>query len=177
VTGKLADHLETELIGPVQVVEDEHSGPVDRLEDPIRDRTHDHASGAEGIARMPAIDREEILGARAPGRIATHPDRHLADGGEGDLMILWRHGATVHAHPGRLGLPDGRPDQPRLAKTGLAGQEERASAPLPGLADQLVHELEEVVSAEDDRAKHGAGTSHLASIGADEKASHRTNDR
>ena len=68
VAGELADHLEAHLVGPVEVLEDEHRRPVDRLEDPVRHRPDDQTAGAQRVAVVSTVDREEVLGQRPPGQ-------------------------------------------------------------------------------------------------------------
>ena len=61
VPGQLADHLQAHLVGPVQVVEDEHGRPIDRLQDPVCRRADDQPARAERVAIVPAVDREQVL--------------------------------------------------------------------------------------------------------------------
>src|SRR6185369_11981941 len=49
VAGELADHLEAQLVRPVEIVEEQERGAVDRLEDPVGDRPDDQAPGPERV--------------------------------------------------------------------------------------------------------------------------------
>ena len=128
---KLADHLEAQLIGPVEVVEDQHRRPVDRFEDPVRGGADDQPPRPERIAVVVAIDRQEVLRTGCPNAgVAAHPGRHLPDRCERDLVVLRSHGPTVDPQPGRLRLPHRRPDEASLSEPRLAGQEQgRARGP------------------------------------------------
>ena len=82
----------------------------------------------ERVAVVPAVDREEVLGERAPGRVAADPGRELADRRERDLhgpaarpirrrrgsrrprpCGPWpRSGGSCRDRPGRTGRASGR---------------------------------------------------------------------
>ena len=178
VAGELADHLEAHLVGPVEVLEDEHRRPVDRLEDAVGDASRTiRRRRAERVAVVPAVDREEVLGKRAPGRVAADAGRELADGCERDRRSCGATDPPSTRMPGGLRLADRGPDQAGLPESGLAGQEERPAAALGTLGDGRVEQLEDVVAADDDRALDRAGSTHGAESTARTSRMHRSFDR
>jgi len=44
VTGELADDFQAHLVGPVEVVEDQHRRSVDRVEDPVGGAANEQAT-------------------------------------------------------------------------------------------------------------------------------------
>jgi hypothetical protein len=120
-------------------------GRLDRFEDPVGDASEE-APRAERIAVVRPVHRQQVRTERPEGRVLAHAGRHLADRCEGDVTVLGSDRSTIDAEAGRDRLPDRRPNQPRLAQPCLAGQEERLTAALGGLADQIVGELEQVVA-------------------------------
>ena len=162
VAGELADHLEAHLVGPVEILEDEHRRSVDRLEDAIRHVPDDQPPGAQPVAVVPAVDREEVLGERAPRRIAADPGRELADRRERDGMVLRRDRPGGDTDAGGLCLADRGPDQAGLPEAGLAGKEQRPAPALGTRGDGRVEQLEDVVAPDDDRALDRAGSTHGA---------------
>ena len=177
VAGELADDLEAHLVGPMEVVEDEHRRPVDRLEDPIGGGPDEQPPRAEGVAVVRPVHREQVRTERAEGRVLAHAVRHLADRREGDLAVLGCDAPAVDADARRLGLAGRRPDEPRLAQPGRAGQEQRVTAALDGLGDQLVDELEQVVTTDDDGTEHGSDATHARECTQRASRCHRSNDR
>ena len=152
VPGELADHLEADLVRPVQVHEDEQGRPIDRLEDPVGGRAHDQPARPEGVAVVAAVDRQEIVGQAAERLVAAHPGRHLADRSERHLVVLRRDRAAGDAKARPPRLPDGRPHQPRLPEPRLARQEEGVAVALGCLGEQLVEP-----ARGDRRARRGSG--------------------
>ncbi len=158
MAGQLADDLEAHLVGPVEIIENEHRRPIDRLQDPVGRRANDEAARAERVAIVPAVDRQKVLGQAAEGFVAPHAGGHLADRGKRHLKILRRHGSAVDPEPGCLRLADRGAQQPRFAEASLSRQEERVTAAFERLARESVEQAEQVVAADQDRA-HDCGCS------------------
>jgi len=132
------------------------------VEDAIRDVPDDQPPGAQLVAVVPAVDREEVLGQRAPRGVAANPGGELADGRERDGMVLRCDRSGRDTDPGGLSLADRGPDQAGLPETGLAGQEERPAPALGTRGDGRIEQLEDVVAPDDDRALDRAGSTHGA---------------
>ncbi len=164
VASQLADHLQAHLVGPVEVLELQHRRAVDAVQDPVRGRPDDQAPRAQRIAVMAAVDRQQILGERAPLLVAAQPDGQLADGGEGDLVVLRGHRPTIDAEPRRLRLATRGPHQAGLAQTGAAREEDRVPPTGVRLCDELIEMLEKVIAADKDGALNLTGAAHGASL-------------
>ncbi len=160
VAYQLADHLEAELVGPVQVVEDQERRPVHRVEDPVGGAPDEQAPRPEGVAVVDSVHRQQVRTQRPEIRVLAHAVRHFPDRREGNLAVLGGHAAAFIAQACRDGLAARRPDQPCLAQARLAGQEEGVTTPLAGFVDQVIDELEQVVAADDDRTQHRPSAAH-----------------
>ena len=163
VPGELADDLEAHLVGPVEVVEDQHRRPVDRLEDPVGGRPHDHASRAEGVAVVLTVDREQVLRTAFPSpalpRMPAAISRIDASG------TWWSCGATEPPStrsPAASALRAVARISRVLPSPAWPGQEQGPTVALRVSAIRSIHQLEEVVAAEDDRAEHRSGALHGA---------------
>ena len=138
VASQLADDLQAHLVGPMQVAEDQHRGPVHLLQDPVGRGADDQASRAQGVAVMASVDREEVFGQAPPLLISTDGHCQLSDGGQWHLVVLRRDGAAIHPHSRGFRLARRGPHETRLAQAGPAGQEYGATAPGIRFGDQLV---------------------------------------
>ena len=178
MTGQLADDLQAHLVGPMQVIEDEHRRAIDRVQDPISRRTDDQPARAEGVPIVPAVDGQQVLRQASPILTAAHAGGHLPDGGQRHLVVLWRHGTAVAPQPCRFGLSIGGPDQSGLANPCLPGEEDGAASPVQRLVDHVIEELKEIVATDEDGALNGTGAAHWAqSTTRCPPSSHRSNDR
>ncbi|MBI2762767.1 MAG: hypothetical protein HYX54_03290 [Chloroflexi bacterium] len=125
---------------------------------------NDETARPERVAVVPAVDREQIGRHASERLVAAHARRHLADRCERDLVVLRRDRAAVDSEASRL-CPAGRgPDQSSLAEPRLPRQEQRSAAPAGGLGDQVVDQLEQVVTTDEDRAADGPDTVHRQSL-------------
>ena len=176
VAGQLADDLQAQLVGPVEVIEHQHRRSIDRLEDPVRGRADDEPPRPERVAAVTAIDGEQVLGKGAQGGVAAHPGRHLANRGERHLLVLRRNRTAVDPQARRFGLAHHRADEARLAQPRLAGQEERPPPAATTSAVMLIRELEEIIPADEDGALDGADAAHRRSLDP-VSSGHRSNDR
>ena len=150
-TRQLADDLEADLVGPLEVLEVEHHGPVDRGQDPVDDVEDVEAPGPEGVG-LPGSAHREQVGAEVPelGHAANGPGE-VEDQCRGDLVVL-RSDRAVGADESRdPGLAADRVEEPGLADPGLAGQEEELAASSGGLVETSFREVQEVVATHDDR--------------------------
>ena len=144
----------------MEVIEDQHRRPIDRVEDAIGRGPNEQPPRAQGVAGVRTVHREQVRTERAEGRVLAHAVGHLADRCEGDLAVVGCDAPAVDADARRLGLAGRRPHEPRLAQPGRTGQEQRVTVALDRFGDQLVDELEQVVTTDDDGTEHGSDATH-----------------
>jgi len=66
--GQVADDLERQLVGPLQVLERQHRRTVDVVDDLLRDLANEDPPRSERIATLAALDLEQSLPERAEER-------------------------------------------------------------------------------------------------------------
>ena len=159
VPGELADDLEAHLVGPVEVVEDEHRRPVDRLQDPVGDRPG-RSGGAMPSASpswRPSIAEEVRRQAVPKSGLSRIPDRHLADrrragpGGPGA-----RRAPPSTRSPAASALRTAARIRRVLPSPAWPARNRRPAVPARRFGDQVVEQVEEVVAADDDGTEHRA---------------------
>ena len=155
--GELGDDLEAHVVGPLEVLEDEHRRSGQRAEDQL-DGLHRPAAAA-GRAR-PRGPPCRARGARSPS--VANAGRRTIDRARSRMDAAgtsWSCGATAPSTAANPRLSALRPDgaeEARLADPGLAGQQQELAVPGEDVVQAAVGELEQVVPPDEERACSGA---------------------
>ena len=146
---ELADHLEADLVRPLQILEGEQGRPIGGGDDRVREIPDQHASRAERVAAIAPAHLEKLLaqGPEPGGR--AHRPGEIEDRREGDESVLRRQVTLGDPEAGRSGLVQDGAHQPGLADAGLAGEQDQLPAAARGLRDASLGEVEQVVAADE----------------------------
>ncbi|HET9681741.1 MAG TPA: hypothetical protein VFP19_06855 [Candidatus Limnocylindrales bacterium] len=150
-TGQIRQDFQAELVGPLEIVEPQHQRRCRGLGETVDDlgcqQTTSRALGLEGLLR----ERQDILSERTqaiePRGRATQVEKQRAR----DLLVLRRQ--LAGRIPEALALrdpPDG-PGEPRLANPRFSGEKQELPARLECLLGSTLRQLEDLVSADQQR--------------------------
>ena len=118
---QLADDLEAELVGPLQVLEDEQRRPIDGPDDAVGNLAHENPARPERVPATPAaLERKEVGAERPEGRVLADRAGEVLDRGERHEAVMRGKVPLRHAIARGLGLAQHGLHHPRLADTGFA---------------------------------------------------------
>jgi hypothetical protein len=165
VVGEVLQQRQRLLVGPVQVLQDEHAADLrsqDAQQAQYRLAEEDRRLLPRRRLRWPPLgnqppqhraERAEFLAGRqaprSPGRgqrLGERPERRGCAAGHGPAGQDGQAALARRAHD--------LPDQPRLTDTGLSGQEHRAAATRPGRRQGGPQPAGFLVPPDQDRAQH-----------------------
>jgi hypothetical protein len=157
---EVADDLERELIGPLQVIESEESRTIDRVRDLLGDLPDQDPAGGKRVVALGATQREQLR-AKVAEIVLIHPPGEVIQRSQRHEAVLGREVAlrVTEAREDRL-ANDGL-EQPGLADPGLPGQQDQSGAPCLRLRDPPLAEREHVVPADKERALERASGLHV----------------
>ena len=152
--GQMTQHVQAELVGPVQVFQDDqHRGPGCGGDEQVGKVLHQQAAP---VMRVPGVRREGTkprrealaqIGQDRIGRghqVAGQVEQQAAEG----LHVTGKGRGTGDGETAGPGTPGERAEQPRLADTGFACHEQHPSGARCGAGQTALHEGEEIVPAD-----------------------------
>jgi hypothetical protein len=156
---EVADHLEAELVGPLQVLEGQERRAVDGVHDRLGDLAHKNPARREGVhALAPAHGQQPWTEVTERGVI--HRPREVRHGCERDELVLRGEVALGVAEVRDKRLADRGVEKARLADPCLAGEQQEATAACLRLLDSALGEGHQVVATDEQRALHGTVHGH-----------------
>ena len=168
--GQRADHLEAQVVGPVQVLEGEKGRLGGGVGERIDDVEHVHPAPLGDGLRTALVRRQAIQEGEADRRQRRRPPHRPGQVHQdrlGDVPVLWREPAGRRSEAGARRVARHRPEQARLADPGVARQEQQVAATPGDLLEPALREPKELVATHEDRAHDRSDARHGASLGAD----------
>jgi hypothetical protein len=162
--GELADDLDAQFVGPLQVLERKEGRPVDRRHDQLRDVTNEQTSRPEVVGPAATLDGEQGVPKLAEAADIVHGPREVEHGSQGDLAILRCEIALGDPEAGRLRLAQDGPQQAGLSDTGFAGQQQEVTLPGRRLGDPAVGQAQQFITADEERAQERADGAHWREV-------------
>ena len=148
-SGELADDLEAEIVGPLEVLEQQRDRLVGRREEPVDDLEHE--SPAAVLPRLLHLVTEVQQFAAELGeiRLAEHVAGEVEEFRCGDVPVLGGDVAPAGREPTGRGLALDGIDEARLADARFAADQQHAAVAGCDLLDPLVGQLEDLVAPDE----------------------------
>ena len=164
--GQLADGLEGQVVGPLEVLEDEDGRAADGGAQPIDQLEHEGpAVRRAGGGRRGRAARQERLAELGVGRLEAHRPEQVLEQRQRDVVVLRRVVGLDAQEAGLLGRPMDGPDEPALADARPRRPARSVRPwPWPTSASRRSIRLEDVVAADEDRALDRVERAHASAV-------------
>ena len=164
------EHLEAEVIGPVEVLEREERRLGRGVGEDVDDVEDEHAStlrsrGPPVVLRLRKALDEALAGGREARR-PSHRPGEVAEDGLGHVLVLRRQAAARRPEARARRLPHDGTQQPGLADPRVTGQQQQVTTTGGDRVAPALGETEQVVATHDDRTDDRGDPRHGASLGA-----------
>ena len=163
-SGELADDLEAEIVGPLEVLEQQGDRLVGRREKPIDDVKHQSAATVLSSLLHLVTQVQQLAAELGEDRLAEHVASEVEEFGRRDVPILGGDVAPTDRKPAGRSLALDGIDEARLADARFAADQQHPAVAGCDFLDPLVGQLEDVVAPDEQRTEDRGDPLHGRTI-------------
>ena len=175
-SGELADDLEAEIVGPLEVLEQQRDRLVGRREEPVDDVEHESPAAVLPRLLHLVAEVQELPAELGEIRLTEHVAGEVEEFGSRDVAVLGCDIAPAGREPAGRSLALDGIDEARLADARLAADQQHAAVAGCDLLDALVGQLEDLVAPDEQWTEDRRDPPHGRTICRRMAPSHRSFD-